>query len=218
MRSARNFHPEWGYLAPSPNFIRTARIVLIAVAVGGIAGASVVLSLAERPTSEASVAARTLQRPAEFASVPADNPQAAQVKTQAAMQDQPTKRTPIGESQAASQSSTSSTTQPSTSATAEAEAPAAGAASPAKAASYQAPAAHKSPLQKNATRKPRPTSRYASRGEHVNGYRGPRRPFEDQSLFGANVPAEYYPRRGYGGYYREQRWGDYYPDGRFDYR
>jgi hypothetical protein len=54
MRSARNFHPEWGYLAPSPNFIRTARIVLIAVAVGGIAGASVVLSLAERPTGEAS--------------------------------------------------------------------------------------------------------------------------------------------------------------------
>jgi hypothetical protein len=61
MRSARNFHPEWGYLAPSSNFIRTARVVLIAVAVGGIAGASVVLSLAERPTGEASVAARTLQ-------------------------------------------------------------------------------------------------------------------------------------------------------------
>jgi hypothetical protein len=94
-RALTQFHPH--------------RIVLIAVAVGGIAGASVVLSLAERPTGEASVAARTLQRPAEFASVPADNPQAAQVKTQAAMQDQPTKRTPIGESQAASQSSTSST-------------------------------------------------------------------------------------------------------------
>ena len=61
-------------------------------------------------------------------------------------------------------------------------------------------------------------SRYASRVEHVNGDRGPRRPFADQSLFGADVPAEYYPRRGYGGYYREQRWGDYYPNGGFDYR
>jgi hypothetical protein len=104
MRSGRNFHPEWGYLAPSPSFIRTARIVLIAVAVGGIAGASIVLSLAERPTGEASVAARTLTRPAELASVPVGTPGAAQVKTQAAMQDQPTKRTPISESQAASQS------------------------------------------------------------------------------------------------------------------
>jgi hypothetical protein len=34
----------------------------------------------------------------------------------------------------------------------------------------------------------------------------------------ANVPAEYYPRRGYSGYYGEQRWGDYYSNGVFDYR
>src|SRR6478672_10523146 len=27
MRYNPNFHPEWGYLAPAPNFIRTARIV-----------------------------------------------------------------------------------------------------------------------------------------------------------------------------------------------
>jgi hypothetical protein len=34
MRSTGNFHPEWGYLAPSSNFIRTARTALIAVVVG----------------------------------------------------------------------------------------------------------------------------------------------------------------------------------------
>ena len=65
MRYNPNFHPEWGYLAPAPNFIRTARIVFIAVAVGGIAGAGVVLSLVERPVGETSVAARTLARPVE---------------------------------------------------------------------------------------------------------------------------------------------------------
>ena len=34
MRSSANFHPEWGYLAPAPSFIRRARVVLIATAVG----------------------------------------------------------------------------------------------------------------------------------------------------------------------------------------
>jgi hypothetical protein len=36
------FHPEWGYLAPAPSFIRTARVVLAATNVGAIAGAGVV--------------------------------------------------------------------------------------------------------------------------------------------------------------------------------
>jgi hypothetical protein len=45
-----------------------------------------------------------------------------------------------------------------------------------------------------------------------------RRLFNYQPLFGAAVPAEYYPRRGYSGYYREPRWGDYYPYRGFDYR
>jgi pyruvate dehydrogenase E2 component (dihydrolipoamide acetyltransferase) len=48
MRFAGNFHPEWGYLAPAPNFMRTARIVIVATAIGATAGAAVVLSLAER--------------------------------------------------------------------------------------------------------------------------------------------------------------------------
>jgi hypothetical protein len=124
MRSTGNFHPEWGYLAPAPNFIRTARIVFIAVAVGGMAGASVVFSLVEWPVGETSVAARTLVRPVEAASVPVGIPRAAQVNTQAPIQNQPTKPAPTDGSRAASGSST----QPSTSIAAPAEVPAAGAA------------------------------------------------------------------------------------------
>jgi hypothetical protein len=52
MRSAGNFNPEWGYLAPAPSFMRTARVVVVATAVGATAGAAVVLSLIEHPTVE----------------------------------------------------------------------------------------------------------------------------------------------------------------------
>lgn len=45
MRSAGNFHPEWGYLAPAPSFMRTARVALVATAIGATAGAVVVVSL-----------------------------------------------------------------------------------------------------------------------------------------------------------------------------
>ena len=68
MRYAGNFHQEWGYLAPAPSFIRTARVVLVAVTVGATAGAGVVFSLVGREDTETSVAARTLARPAEAAS------------------------------------------------------------------------------------------------------------------------------------------------------
>lgn len=52
MRSAGNFHPEWGYLAPAPSFMRTVRTLLVASAVGATAGAAVILSLAEHPGEE----------------------------------------------------------------------------------------------------------------------------------------------------------------------
>ena len=51
MRSAGNFHPEWGYLAPVPSFMRNLRIALVATAVGATAGAAVVVSLVARPAS-----------------------------------------------------------------------------------------------------------------------------------------------------------------------
>src|SRR5208283_5348849 len=82
MCSARNFHPEWGYFAPAPSFVRIVQIVLVATAVGAAAGASVVFSLVGRPateTSEIPVAARTLAWPVRDASAPLSAPQAAQV-------------------------------------------------------------------------------------------------------------------------------------------
>ena len=51
MRSAGNFNSEWGYLAPAPSFMRTVRVVLVATAIGATAGAAVVLSLIDRPTT-----------------------------------------------------------------------------------------------------------------------------------------------------------------------
>lgn len=71
MRSAGNLHPEWGYLAPPPSFMRTVRIVVVATAVGATAGAGVVLTLAERsPQPDESgkvVVVRSLVQPAEAA-------------------------------------------------------------------------------------------------------------------------------------------------------
>jgi hypothetical protein len=60
MRHAANFNPEWGYLAPRPGFLRSARLVVVASAIGATAGAAVVFSLVDRPVAEESVAARTL--------------------------------------------------------------------------------------------------------------------------------------------------------------
>jgi ribonuclease E len=52
MRSAGNFSPEWGYLAPAPSILRTVRVVLVATAVGATAGAGVVLSLIDHSASD----------------------------------------------------------------------------------------------------------------------------------------------------------------------
>ena len=64
MRSAGNFNSEWGYLAPAPSFMRTARVVLVATAIGATAGAAVVVSLIDRPAVErdktASIAAHAI--------------------------------------------------------------------------------------------------------------------------------------------------------------
>jgi hypothetical protein len=53
MRSAGNFHPDWGYLAPAPSFMRTARIVLVATAIGATAGAAVMISLVPHSATDA---------------------------------------------------------------------------------------------------------------------------------------------------------------------
>jgi hypothetical protein len=74
-----NFHPEWGYLAPAPSFLRTTRAVLAATAVGLIAGGGVVFSLAGQSAGQTSVAERTLVRPIPPVSTSVSAPQAAQL-------------------------------------------------------------------------------------------------------------------------------------------
>ena len=80
MRHVMNFHPEWGCLAPAPSLIRTMRTVLVATAVGAVAGGGVVLSLADHSAGgQTSVAERTLVRPypavSSSVSAPQTNPQ-----------------------------------------------------------------------------------------------------------------------------------------------
>ena len=79
MRYAMNFHPEWGCLAPAPSFLRTMRTVLVATAVGLIAGGGVVFSLAGQSVGQTSVAERTLVRPIPPVSTSVSAPQAAQL-------------------------------------------------------------------------------------------------------------------------------------------
>jgi hypothetical protein len=75
MRSAGNFSPEWGYLAPAPSFMRTARIVVVATAVGATAGAVVMLSLVDHPatqvSSDTASAAHAIVTSAQAATPPA---------------------------------------------------------------------------------------------------------------------------------------------------
>jgi hypothetical protein len=82
MRHACNFNPEWGYIAPAPNFLRTARIFVVAAAIGAMASAAVVFSLMDRPVAQTSVAARTLVQPVEPALPTRSAPLVAQLQTQ----------------------------------------------------------------------------------------------------------------------------------------
>ena len=90
MRSAGNFHPEWGYLAPAPSFMRTVRIALVATAIGATAGAVVVVSLVERPGANddnTSIAAHALvtSTPVETSSVTTSLPVKAATLAQSPM-------------------------------------------------------------------------------------------------------------------------------------
>jgi hypothetical protein len=78
MRLAGNFSPEWGYLAPVPSFARTARVVLVATAIGATAGAGVVLSLVDRPSEpeKTPVAVRAIVTSVHAAAVPSVAPAA----------------------------------------------------------------------------------------------------------------------------------------------
>ncbi len=100
MRYSEKFHPEWGYLAPAPSFIRTLRVVLAAAAVGAIAGAGVVFSLVAHPSSEDSIALRTLAKPPELLTdMPAEGQaEVSPLTSQAAAQMVATRSTPQSKS------------------------------------------------------------------------------------------------------------------------
>jgi hypothetical protein len=189
MSQSGNFNPEWGYLAPAPSFLRTVRVVLVATAVGVVAGAGVVFSLVGHPAEEIAVAARTMFGPVEAVSARANaSPLAVQTNTHFPTQHR---------SPSSSESSASSTTQVPEGASALAEAAAATDA-PAKAAiaapraAANPPVLIAAPIKKRAMKKSNMTWRYASRDEPLG-----------------LVPGEYDTRRIYyaggarGGYYRD---------------
>jgi hypothetical protein len=186
MRYNPSFHPEWGYLAPAPSFIRTVRMVFIATAVGAAVGAGVGFSWKGRG-AESSVAARTLVQPMKAAPTPANTP--AQVPNEP--RASPT--TGAKEGIAALSEVPAATDEPATAVTA----------APATTTNQTAV---KAPIKKRATTKPNVTRRYASRHESlglVPGEYSRRRSTDEYRVSGAR-----------GGYYRESRhWGGYYGDG-----
>ena len=60
MPHAPNVNPEWGYIAPAPNVMRMARLILVAAIIGATGGAVTVFSLLDRPVAQELVAASTL--------------------------------------------------------------------------------------------------------------------------------------------------------------
>ena len=186
MRYNASFHPEWGYLAPAPSFIRRVRIVFIATAVGAAVGACVGFSWIGHG-AESSVAARTLVRPMKAAPTPANTP--AQVPNEP--RASPT--TGAKEGIAALSEVPAATDEPATAVTA----------APATTSNQTAV---KAPIRKRATTKPNVTRRYASRHKSlglVPGEYSRRRSTDEYRVSGAR-----------GGYYRESRhWGGYYGDG-----
>ena len=145
MRSAGNFSPEWGYLAPAPSSARTARIVLVATAIGATAGAGVVLTLVDRSPEpqRTSVAARAIVTSVHEAAAPVASqmsarpmtPETAPVAVSKAPQESQPSNSPLAPSDVAGQSpnhalvpvsqpADQSAAAPSTEANASAQAPA----------------------------------------------------------------------------------------------
>ena len=87
----KNLHPEWGYLASAPSFIRTIPMVLLGMVIGATASGEVVLSLVDRPASQTSAVARTLAPPVQAAPTPVSAPEIEQPNPRAAVQNESTK-------------------------------------------------------------------------------------------------------------------------------
>ncbi len=199
MRHAGNFNPEWGYLAPVPSFMRTARIVVVAAAIGATAGAAVVFSLVDRPAAEESVAARTLAQSVASASTKVGMPAGPQAEDERQVQRKPqtdAQSADRGKSAmmhaadsrtanpAASESSTASTSQHPASVASLAEVPAVADGPPAQAAAEAAVAPEVTPAQKKVAKKPHYTSRTPRWDQEARGPLALLRPFGARSQNG----------------------------------
>ena len=209
MRHAGNFHPEWGYLAPAPDFIRTARVVLVATAIGVAAGAGVTFSLVAYPTTETSVSARTLVNEVATACATSAELTSGQSPTQRQSRSSAVVASQLADA-AASQLSTSSTRRAPEGVLALAEIPTGsgdapvkiGAAAPAPAA--KVPVADPAPIKMKSTKTLNSTLRYASRGEPLQ--LAPDRNYRRRSLDG------YYETGAQRGYHRGRSGGWSYRD------
>ena len=89
----RDFHPEWGYLASTRTLVRTLRSLLIAAAVGAVAGSGIALWLVGRAPDN-SIAARTLvpsepevtAKPSEVTSAKVPSPEQRELRQSAPTQ------------------------------------------------------------------------------------------------------------------------------------
>jgi hypothetical protein len=196
MRHARNFNPEWGYVAPASGFMRTARLIMVAAIVGATAGAVIVFSLLDRPVAEESIAARTLVGPDASWPVTADTSAAAQqptepqqqIKLPAELQNSTEQKAPpvpaAGVKTRPQQSELATMSQRPISTAAVAEAPAVKDTPSAQLLNNTvAIAADPAPIPKPQSKRPRMTSRTAPRNSaprydrpryYARGYDGPR--------------------------------------------
>jgi hypothetical protein len=204
------FHPEWGYLAPTPSFVHRARVVLVATAVGAIVGAGVVFSRVSHTATETLVAARTLVGPVGATSARGTTPaQVAQTNPPWRTEKQPGPASELNGQAvdvATSDPSASSTTRTLEGAADLAKASPAASGPTALSAAAKAHVASVTPIKKRATTKPNVTRRYGSRHESLGlapGEYSRRRSADEYRVSGAR-----------GGNYRESRqWGGYYGDG-----
>ena len=220
MRHGSNFNPEWGYVAPAPGFMRTARLIVIAAIIGATAGAAIVFTLLDRPVAEESVAARTLVAPDPPRPVPAGTSVAAQQPTEPqqakslaeAQNSAEQKVPPASAAEAAtrgqpSELPTTSTSQRPTSAAALAEAPAVKDTPSAQTLSNTvAVAADHAPAPKPQSKRARMTSRTAPR----NG--APR--YDSRRYYARSYDAPHYgyePRYGFEQGSRGFAWAPYGP-------
>jgi hypothetical protein len=190
MRNTANFHPEWGYLAPAPSFMRTARAVLVATAIGVTLGAGVVFSWTSHQAPEPSVGERTLVRSAEAASALPQTPvQATKADGWSATERRSLADNSRSADRAANEPAAASTTRAPAGIAALTAAPTATEGRSAVAIAAPAAAAkdatlNVAPNKKKAVKKPNATWRFASRDES----------------FGF-APGDYSRRRSWGGYY-----------------